>query len=337
MSGEGGHLALVRRRGPELMAFGVRRLSGTSPGDLVGRPQVVGLCGTDLQILRGLRDDPARVLGHEGVVRIDEGEGPRGRFLLNPTSRDPLRPMPGHTIDGLMQQRMQIPEALRGALLPVPALLDDELAVLAEPLGAVALALRAIAGCAPPRRLLVIGRGTAGRLFALAARALCPTIEAVRLVGSTCTIRDRRYDAAVVCGARDQACAGVALALARLAPDGVLHLFGGLPEGFLHPDLPLVDAAAVRARNTAKLGQGAAGVLTGRTDGSRLWVTGSRGASEADLRAAMAELIRAPDRYRPLLRIEADPEGFLAAIREAVATGRRNWAKLAIDLRDWHA
>ena len=38
--------------------------------DVVIAPRYVGLCGTDLNILRGGRADRAQILGHEGVAEV---------------------------------------------------------------------------------------------------------------------------------------------------------------------------------------------------------------------------------------------------------------------------
>ena len=332
------HAALVRRP-DELLRLEPRKLASACPGDLTGRPLVAGLCGTDLQILRGLRSDPAEVLGHEGVIILDEPQaGLRGRFLLNPTQSNG-NVMLGHTHDGLLQQRVRLPYALLGNLLPVPKALGDEAAVLAEPLGAVRLALRAINALTRPRRLLVVGRGTIGQLFALAAGHLGSSVETVQVVGSQQgQPLPRNFDAAVVCGTRDQTAPGISCALDALISGGVLHVFSGPPDGFGHPSLPAIDLAGLRKRNSADLAKSTPGDTAYLPDGRLLWVTGSRGASNADIMAAMTELGRSPTRYNHLLQVIADPHRFVSMVREAVtAPHRREWVKLALDMRNWDA
>ncbi|MCE0447592.1 ROK family protein [Streptomyces tricolor] len=92
------HQALVREAG------GVRlRLRPThppAPGELLVATQVAGLCGTDIQMLRGLRDDPAPVIGHEGIAHVVAAGG-----------RCPGRVPAGHAGRGQ-------PDAPHGPVLP---------------------------------------------------------------------------------------------------------------------------------------------------------------------------------------------------------------------------
>ena len=45
-------------------------ISPVSNGELVVAPEKVSICGTDIQILRGQRDDPAPIVGHEGLSTV---------------------------------------------------------------------------------------------------------------------------------------------------------------------------------------------------------------------------------------------------------------------------
>ncbi|MCP3758845.1 ROK family protein [Streptomyces sp. TBY4] len=149
------------------------------PGELSVAPLVAGVCGTDLQILRGLREDGAPVLGHEGVARIvAAGPGvadprlvPGARVVVNPTHPDDPSFLLGHNVDGMLQARMLVPEsAVRGGLVvPLEQVPEGNLPALIEPLAVVRYALLALRRHAPDT-LLVIGDGTVGHLAVRAAR-----------------------------------------------------------------------------------------------------------------------------------------------------------------------
>ncbi|MFJ4325964.1 alcohol dehydrogenase catalytic domain-containing protein [Streptomyces tricolor] len=170
------HQALVREAG------GVRlRLRPTrppAPGELLVATQVAGLCGTDIQMLRGLRDDPAPVIGHEGIAHVvAAGAGVPDAFrpgtpvVVNPTHRTDPSFLLGHNVDGLLQERTRIPAtAVRdGLVVPLDRSPDAVLGTLVEPLAAVLYALTLLA-TARPRTLVVYGDGTIGQLAVRAAR-----------------------------------------------------------------------------------------------------------------------------------------------------------------------
>lgn len=63
LTGSKSHLALVRSPGMGAPTLKQVRTPVALPGDFVCRTLIAGVCGTDLQILRGVRGDPARILG----------------------------------------------------------------------------------------------------------------------------------------------------------------------------------------------------------------------------------------------------------------------------------
>jgi threonine dehydrogenase-like Zn-dependent dehydrogenase len=156
------------------------------PGELLLAPEVVGVCGTDLQILRGLRADPAEVLGHEGVARVVAvgpavaGPAPRvgERVLVDPTHPRDDTFLLGHNVAGLWAERVVVPAAaVRDGLVvrapgpgpATPAGPDHDAAVvaaLAEPLSSVLEGYRVATDVAAgaPSTLVVWGGGVVGRL-----------------------------------------------------------------------------------------------------------------------------------------------------------------------------
>lgn len=70
--------------------LGTEETSKLHEGELIVEPLFVGVCGTDLQIIRRQRPDPATILGHEGIGRVLEGSNeekdihPGGYIVFNP-------------------------------------------------------------------------------------------------------------------------------------------------------------------------------------------------------------------------------------------------------------
>ncbi|MFF9852291.1 alcohol dehydrogenase catalytic domain-containing protein [Streptomyces litmocidini] len=171
------HRAIVREAGVSRI---VRRETPVpGPGEVLLAPEAVSLCGTDIQMLRGLRDDPSPILGHEGACRVVAvGSGvtrvrPGDRVTVNPTHPGDPSFLLGHNVDGLFQERVLIAASAVSAGLLVP--IGDEPgpaeATLVEPLAVVDYAWE----CLAPRageHLVVIGAGLVGNLAAARARDL---------------------------------------------------------------------------------------------------------------------------------------------------------------------
>jgi 2-desacetyl-2-hydroxyethyl bacteriochlorophyllide A dehydrogenase len=148
-------------------------------GEAVVRVLLAGICGTDLEIVRGYMDHRG-VLGHEfvGVVEAaPDGEwiGRRVAGEINvpcracPTCASGLtRHCPARTVlgilgrDGAFAERVALPLA---NLHAVPDAVPDEAAVFTEPLAAAHEILDQVA-VAPGSRVLVVGDGRLGQLCA---------------------------------------------------------------------------------------------------------------------------------------------------------------------------
>ncbi|MFJ1644334.1 alcohol dehydrogenase catalytic domain-containing protein [Streptomyces sp. NPDC088258] len=171
------HRAIVREAGVSGL---VRRETPVpGPGEVLLAPEAVSLCGTDIQMLRGLRDDPSPVLGHEGACRVVAvGSGvsrvrPGDRVTVNPTHPGDPSFLLGHNVDGLLQERVLIaaPAVSAGLLVPIGDEPGPAEATLVEPLAVVDYAWE----CLAPRageHLVVIGAGLVGNLAAARARDL---------------------------------------------------------------------------------------------------------------------------------------------------------------------
>jgi 2-desacetyl-2-hydroxyethyl bacteriochlorophyllide A dehydrogenase len=171
------------------------------PGEVVVRPAFCGVCGTDLELLRG-DVDPAFVrypltLGHEwsGTVEavggnvertvpgdrcVAEGIVPCGRCTFcqsGATNVCENYEELGFTREGGASDQVVVPERLVHTLAPGVSLLD---AALVEPCSVV---LRALERAAPSEddRVLVIGDGTIGLLAAYLVRLWSPSV--VEMIG----------------------------------------------------------------------------------------------------------------------------------------------------------
>lgn len=101
--------ALALARGAPILQGSLRLIERDvlppGPGEVVVRPRTAGVCGTDLQMLRGLRGDPAMIIGHEadgvieaigtGVCDLSIGD----EVLFNPTCPLDQSIILGHNIE----------------------------------------------------------------------------------------------------------------------------------------------------------------------------------------------------------------------------------------------
>ncbi|MHB1874682.1 MAG: zinc-dependent alcohol dehydrogenase [Streptosporangiaceae bacterium] len=188
MTGGRGHQALVVRA-PGDVALVRRPPIEPRPGHLIVRPDLVGLCGTDTEIIDG-RIDPAYIrypvaLGHEwtGIVAGDTpragqrvvvegiiGCGHCRRCAAGQTNLCETYDEIGFTRDGAAAGEISVPAALVHPLGPAVAAED---AVLTEPAAVVYRGL-VRAGVRPGSRVLVVGDGTIALLAVLLARLWSP-------------------------------------------------------------------------------------------------------------------------------------------------------------------
>ncbi|GGS44946.1 alcohol dehydrogenase catalytic domain-containing protein [Actinokineospora fastidiosa] len=347
--------AIVRAHG----TVSVARLPIAAPGrgELSVATEYAGLCGTDIQMLRGLRDDPARVIGHEGVARVvAAGAGVPARLApgtlvaINPTHPTDPDFLLGHNVDGLLQERTLVPATAVscGLVLPLPETTDAAVAgPLLEPLAVVRYALAEL-GAFAPATLLVIGDGIVGHLAVRAAgRWLGPGMR-VALAHHTGpglafsasrpyradllldTVFEVKLDgpvAALIATPRDATVAALESALGVGAE--VVDIVGGLPPGATTPLLPGVDLTAVRAANRGGLPDPVRVTTARLGTGRPVRLFGHRGVGNRHLLDAAAELARDPGRYRDLITHETDLDGAarvmraLARSRERTIDGRR--------------
>jgi threonine dehydrogenase-like Zn-dependent dehydrogenase len=216
--------ALTWHGGTEIR-YGDAPAPAAGPGAVPFRVTLAGVCGSDLHPYRGHPGPrrPPLVLGHEAVGRR---AGDDTRYVVFPIvacgscpaclrgeeNLCATRGLIGLDRQGVFAETVAVAEA---ALTPVPAGVDDRVAVLTEPFACAVSALR-YAGAAPGRHVLVLGGGPIGLLTVYACAIQGIEVSAVEPVGS-------RRELAAELGATRVAAelAGAGLPSADIAIDAV--------------------------------------------------------------------------------------------------------------------
>jgi hypothetical protein len=309
---------------------------------------VAGICGTDWQILRGLREDPTPVLGHEGVAYVVEPGGtgllPGTAVTVNPTHPGDPSFLLGHNLPGLWAERTRVPaSAVRaGLVVPVPdSAAAPRPAALAEPLASVLYGLRTALRLTRPAALVVWGDGIVGRLAAEVWPRELPGL-CVLLVGHgegavhpddpalPAALANLPGPVAAVLATPRTGTLPALRTVDRHVPGPlVVDVHAGVPAGPVELTAGTVDVAAVRAGHCGGTPWPPRATPLARPAGPLL-LHGHRGVSGDHLREAVA-LLTAPGEAvgRGLLTHEvdlaraADLVNTVLTTRRRVADGRR--------------
>ncbi|APA99971.1 alcohol dehydrogenase catalytic domain-containing protein [Nocardia seriolae] len=342
------HRAIVRDGATCVLATRPTPVPGR--GEIAVAPERVSLCGTDIQILRRDRDDPAAVVGHEGAARVAAvGDGVEGfavgdRVVVNPTHPHDPAFLLGHNVEGLFQERVVIgASAVSGGLVGLlPPQLSPERATLVEPFAVVRYALSCLAA-ATPDTLVVYGDGLIGNLAALLApHFLGPGVRVtvvhrgepgfdwtakhvpgvVNVLAAEDDTAAGERVAALVATHRPGTIAAIEAALTGYGSRLVaLHPLGGLASDARSALLPGIDLPGVRQANTGGPWPPVSVTYTGR--GHRLTLTGNRGVTTAALTAAAETLSAWPDSIDVLLSHVVGMSEGVRYINEIITTGTR--------------
>ena len=319
----------------ELMRVGSRLAPASCgvPPEGSLRMLFAGICGTDIQILRGDRKDPAEILGHEGVAwdPVD------GRLVgFNPVSTSDQDRILGHSVPGILRTHVPIE---RNQPDPWPQLVEldrrllEPIGVLVEPLGACLYSWDIIeAAVGIPRHVVVWGSGVMGLLNALEGTRRNVDVTLVHPKPDRLEWARRWFSSGGVTFSEEfvqEASADVALltvprtamfdvieqAVLSLRAGGLLILVGGADA--THPALPGVDLHSIR-RASVSGGIGAAvGALA--TTGRPIFVAGHRGTSEEQLVRSQATLIDGQEMYRGLITHVVRPSEVNSVLARRVA------------------
>ncbi len=300
-------------------------------GEILVAPLRVGICGSDLDMLRGTRPVGTRILGHEGVAEVVAvGPGTSGfavgqhvTFLPN-NPNDPNDTL-GVSTEGLYQQYLLIPQRdlERGMVVPCEPGLPLECAPLSEPFATVLYGQDLVGQVCTPERMVIVGAGPIGLLNALYARergcsqiflvdtsqerlnwavkrgivedahALLNTPHLVEsLLESTA---GQGVDVAYLCTPRSATRAVLTQALCVVREGGCIDLTAGTDSRDAFPELPGVDLDGIRQANVCGIGNEVRECAT--REGKPLWLTGQSGASASYLQNAMRRLVEEPANY----------------------------------------
>jgi 2-epi-valiolone-7-phosphate 1-reductase len=304
-------------------------------GEILVSPLRVGICGSDVDLLRGTRPVGTRILGHEGVAEIVAvgpgvttfSVGQQVTFLPN-NPNNPADTL-GVSAEGLYQQYLLVPQAAleRGMVVPLAAGIPLVCGPLIEPLATVLYGQRLLEQVCAPESMVLVGAGPIGLLNTLYARAKGPSqiflvdtsqarldwaVKRGVVDGSHALLNSPQLvdillqrtagqgvDAAYLCTPRSATRAALRQALRLVREEGSINLTAGTatPEDF--PELPGVGLDGIRRANVCGLGHEVKACVT--REGKKLWLTGHSGASASYLQEAMGLLLKDPAHYARII------------------------------------
>lgn len=304
-------------------------------GEILVASLRASICGSDLDMLRGTRPIGTRILGHEGVARV-EAVGPGvtdvsvGQYVtFFPNNPADFNDTLGVNTEGLFQQYLLIPapSVARGMAIPIEAGIPLVCGPLIEPLATVIYGQRLIQQVGKPESVVVVGAGPIGLLNALLASAegcgqvfLVGTsqarldwaaqrgiVEHSHTLLNTPQLADtllertggRGVDAAHLCTPRSTTRTVLQQALRYVRKDGAIDLTAGSDTPAEIPELPGVDLNRIRHANVCGLGH-EVNHYTMR-DGKRVWLTGHSGGSASYIQESMALLRDDPTYYAKVI------------------------------------
>ncbi len=308
--------------------------------DLLVKLNVAGVCGTDLQIIQGLRKDPASVIGHEAIGEIVEfgKKFPRGMgyrvgdtVTFSPTNIYNQDRILGHSMDGVFQQHILLRhlDIAQGMLVKIEGAVPDWMGALVEPLASVLYAHDLVSQTLKIGSVAIFGAGTVGLLHALRLQ-LCG-IKQIFLIhpnrgrldwavqngfveldsavvsedNSVEKILDktqkRGVDVAFICTPRDVSLEALRKALHMVRPGGCIDLFGGFNPDDQLPELPKVDLTQVRRANFCGQPQSGNVKHVKTTSGQHFTLVGHRGVSSEHIQRSVNQLKAVPKQYSRLV------------------------------------
>jgi 2-epi-valiolone-7-phosphate 1-reductase len=322
VSGEIPALALARDRAG---VFSYERFSAprVSPDSLRVTLLSAGICGTDIDIVRGVRPDNARILGHEGIGVVTE-VGARiadwhvgDRVSFSPVNVANPREVLGHSIDGIFQTSVQVsPGDSPDLLVLLPPGLGAWAAPVIEPLAVLAYANEIVSRMVAINKVLIVGSGGMAHIGAAFWRskgrsvAICSTSErrhaalaaadpaGIRYVQpSDLGVRTAPFSLVMVCASRSQADVAFGVAAAAVARGGVVDFVSGSQQRVCG----VTSIDDVRAANSCGARFDS---VKHESLGKWFYITGHRGCARRHFSAAIQELRGAAGIYKEVIGLE---------------------------------
>lgn len=298
-------------------------------------PLLVGLCGSDLRLLRNEKAHLPGVFGHEVVARVAEAGEAVDDFragdlvTVNPVNSADDGDIIGYNGAGFLTTDFIVGRDVleQGRLLPLPAGTAAEEAVFAEPLACCVRAQRELGEGLRGARVVVVGAGSFGLLHCLLARASgasqvilatrgrARADEALRRgvvgTGEVVDVHERAHPLsgrAQVLIVTANGVGAIRDALHWAEPGARLLLFGGLESGDAHDGIDFGRLRRSRGRVRATV------------DGKPVVVVGSYGTANEDFSRAIGLIASGELRLRRLISHDV-PLAALPSLLDALAQG----------------
>lgn len=297
----------------------------------------LGICGTDLQILRKARGDTASILGHEGIGIITEvgknitGFIPDQLVVFNPVNPHKQEEILGHSFDGIFQENYIVDndQIAWGLIQPLKNTISSEIAPLIEPLGTVIYGQSLVNQVCHQDTIVVVGAGAIGLAHVLYSkhrgvkktilvnrskekldwvikqRILQPEdclLDNSHLVDNILKKTDGKgVDAVYLCTPRESAKMVLSKALQYIKEKGCIDLVGGFKDGDEVSELPSIDLNSIRRANIC--GNPTPGFVKKilLKSGKTVFITGHRGTSKSILDEAIKVLSDNPKHFNKLI------------------------------------
>lgn len=297
-----------------------------------------GICGTDLQIINGLRPDTANVLGHEAIGRVVTSNYKKfkiGQYVIfNPVDPRNQNSILGHSYDGIFQKYFVVNDKRIESVVTLNRSFEDLISgVLVEPLATVIYGFSLISKKKKPRSVVVVGAGPIGLLnFIYCKKNVC---EEVYLINKSADklqwvfengLSEKKYliknshnlpnklnkltsnkgvDAILMCVPRSDGIKELNKAIKYIKNEGVINIVGGVSDGD-HIKGSNFDLNSIRKANVC--GNPSGGEHKHLiVNGKNVVFTGHRGTSRKHIGKAINEL-RRTDSYLKIITHEFNPK-----------------------------
>jgi len=364
------HTALILLKHRKLVA---KRIPTKTPAEkeILIHSLTAGICGTDVQIFNGARNDKAKILGHEGLGKIikvgknlpDSLIGKE--VIFNPVNPNDQNDILGHSKDGIFQQKILFPARAieSGSIIPFDAKVPSLCAPFTEPLATVIYGQFLVNQVCFPKSIVIVGSGSIGILHAIYAKLhniskillVCNSVTRAKWITNRNILKPEETlinspnlpkkiisntngvgaDAVYLCTPRISAKAELQKSLKYVNKNGCIDLVGGFSEGDSIAELPGIDLNNIRRSNVCgKSAKGTFATLIVHNN-KRVWLTGHRGTSKKHLTDSLEILKKHHSVFSKVIShvvsLEAAPAAFKALSSKKKFLAGKECFKVIID------